>query len=424
MITRYIDGNLQKQMNQLVEIISGSSYILNANILNKLKNIVNAEINIIDNQGNIIQSTLDVPATIKILPDGVMSDIVSKGIAYRTITKSLILPGYGKSYISLWIPADEISQIKIKIVMVMGLVSLFGIIAMGAIGLFIAKSITSPVEELVFAIKKIDSGESSKKVNVNTNDEIGMLADTFNNMIERVKESEKKLVESEKMAAAGQIAAGFAHEIKNPLTGIKMMAQILHRRLKGQDENQEVLSSFLKEISRLDHIINEIINRARPTELNRSWGNINSGISEVLALVVEGYSEKGINIRLNLDENLPELFIDHDKIKQVLWNLILNSKEAMPEGGILEVSTRIKSEHEIEVAISDTGIGIKDEYLDMIFKPFFTSKPEGVGLGLTTSRKIVEKHGGRLILQNRPGGGVEAVFHLPVGGLEFPNNPS
>ncbi len=422
MITRYIDGNIQNQMNQIVDIISGSGYTLNSNILIKLKKIINAEIIFTDSRGNVIQSTIPTPASMPPSEDNVMKDIVSGDVKYRSISKSLNLSGYGKSYISLWVSAREINQIKTKIVFIMGLVSLLGVFAMGVIGFFIAKSITSPVENFVEAIKGIDSGESGKRVEIDSKDEIGLLAEAFNNMIDRVKDSEKKLVESEKMSAAGQIAAGFAHEIKNPLTGIKMMAQILHRRLKGQNENQEVLISFLKEIGRLDHIINEIINRARPTDLNRSWGNINHGIQEVLDLVTEGYAENGIDINLNLSGNLPDIYIDHDKIKQVLWNLILNSREAMPLGGVMDIFTGFKGEKEIEVSVRDTGHGIKQEDLDLLFKPFYTSKPEGVGLGLTTSRKIIEKHGGKLFLRNRTKGGAEAVFCLPINMNEDVND--
>lgn len=400
-------------MNQVVEIISGSTYILNSNILIKLKNIVNADIVLFDREGRVIQSTLNTPVTSAINKDNVMTDSISGGIKYRTITRSLMLPGYNQSFISLWMPVSETNQIKAKIVVMMGVVSLFGIFAMGIIGFIIARSITSPVENLVDTVKKITSGEPGKRAQLYTRDEIGLLANAFNNMFDRIKESEKKLVESEKMATAGKMAAGIAHEIKNPLTGIKMMAQILHRRLKGQMENQDILSSFIKEINRLDHIINEIINRARQTRLHRVWGQLNMSIKEVLELVREGYSEDGIDIKLSLSDDLPEIFADHAKIKQVLWNLILNSREAMPGGGTIEIVTGVTDKAEVEVIIRDSGQGIKDDP-DIFFQPFFTSKPEGVGLGLTMSRKIIDEHGGVLFLRNRTGGGAEAVFRMPV----------
>jgi signal transduction histidine kinase len=311
-------------------------------------------------------------------------------------------------------PDAEDEKLTNSIIIAMGGIVLLGIVAMSLAGFLIARTITAPVERLVNAAVSVAEGDFNGRVTVDTRDEIGVLAESFNQMIERIKDSEKKLIESEKLAAAGRMAAGFAHEIRNPLTSIKMMGQVLHGRLKGQQDKQEILDQFIKEIDRLDRIIQEMINRARPTDLAKKLCSINVHVEEVTVIAREGLSAQNINLSLDLSNELPEIYMDPEKIKQVLWNLVLNAKEAMPKGGILEIVTGLSDNRFVNITVRDSGSGIQPDNISELFQPFFTTKPEGVGLGLTMSLKIIEQHGGELVLKNRPEGGVEASFCLPV----------
>jgi len=249
---------------------------------------------------------------------------------------------------------------------------------------------------------------------VSGGDEIGRLAVSFNNMIVRLKAFEQQRVESEKLAAADQMVAGFVHEVRNPMTSIKMLAQVLHGRLKDRPDDQEMLGSLVNEINRLDRIIQEMIHRTRPGELQREWRNLNKQVEDVVQLARQSLAESQIPIASQLAESSPEIYVDAEKIKQVLWNLILNARDAMPDGGSIAVATREIGETQIELIVEDSGPGVSEIDPERLFQPFFTTKPEGVGLGLPISRKIVEQHGGTLRLENRPEGGARATVVLPV----------
>jgi signal transduction histidine kinase len=424
LITRHLDRRLQDQMTRVADVIASSSFVLNQAILDQLKLVIKTDIVLLTDDGTIIRSTFKSPDAARLLhgiiktydkePSHILKGRLD-GSSYRILIQPIDLAGYGPSLLSLWMPDEEDRNLTRGIIFAVGCIALFGIIAMTAAGFFIARTITAPVERLVQAAIKVADGDFNEKVVIESRDEIGVLAESFNQMTERIMESEKKLVDSEKLAAAGRMAAGFAHEIRNPLTSIKMMGQVLRGRLKGQQDKQEILDQFVKEIDRLDRIIQEMIDRARPTDLKIKSCHINTQIEEVAGVAYEGLSAQAINLRLELGDGLPAIAIDPEKIKQVLWNLILNAKDAMPKGGIIEIMTGLSDNGFLEVRVKDSGQGIRPDNLDMLFQPFFTTKPEGVGLGLTMSLKIIEQHGGKLNLKNRTDGrGVEASFYLPV----------
>jgi signal transduction histidine kinase len=333
---------------------------------------------------------------------------------YRTILRPLSLPEHGQAYLSIWMPTREAERLKRKIVLILGGITFFGILGMAAVGYLIARTITAPVEELVNVTEKISRGSLNERVRVGSEDEIGSLAHSFNHMIDQLMSYEQRLVESEKLATAGQMAAGLAHEIRNPLTSIKMLGQVLRSRMKNQPEDQKTLDGLVKEIDRLDRTIQEFINRAMPGELSLTKGDINREVREVIGVAEESLAAKDIVVHQDLSDDIPTISMDREKTKQVLWNLVLNAKEAMPKGGKLTVATKRVDKQFVEISVEDSGHGIADGEPEQLFQPFFTTKPEGVGLGLTMSRKIIEKHGGELFLENRPQGGIRARVLLPM----------
>jgi signal transduction histidine kinase len=422
-ITRYLDQNLKAQMEQVVGTISKSSYIQNPAILRQIKDIVRADIVLFDHNGNILKSTFpasgDGQKLESTLAGWAANDLQKRapdigGQRYRTIVKPIVLPQKGSVFLSLWMPKAAEEHLKTGIILGIGAIALLGILAMAAVALFIAKTVTAPVEELANITDRIARGDLSKKAGVDSQDEIGRLADSFNHMIDQFKAFEEKLVESEKLATAGQLTAGLAHEIRNPLTSIKMLGQVLHQRLQEQPEDRKMLASLVKEIDRLDRIIQELIEKTNPGELSRAFNDLNDPIAEVLQVVEDNLHAQQISIEQHPAQDLPQVFADRKKIKGVIWNLVLNAMEAMPKGGRLIVTTGIADDAHVEISIEDTGPGIAAEDAEQLFQPFFTTKPEGMGLGLTMSRKIVEKHGGSLKLKNRPEGGTTASVMLPV----------
>jgi signal transduction histidine kinase len=422
-ITRYLDQNLKAQMEQVVGAISKSSYIQNPVILRHIKEIVKADIVLFERNGKILRSTLPESGDLQKLNSAIAGNAGKDletmvldfgGNRYRTIVKTIILPQKGSVFLSLWMPKAAEERLKTGIILGIGAIAFLGILAMAAVAFLIAKSITAPVEELVKFTNRIAQGDLSEKASVNSRNEIGRLAESFNHMIDQFKVFEEKLVESEKLATAGQLTAGLAHEIRNPLTSIKMLGQVLHKRLKDRSEDRKMLGSLVKEIDRLDRIIQELIERTNPGELSRTWNDLNEPVAEVLQVVAESLHAQHILIEQHPSQDLPEILLDRKKLKGVIWNLVLNAMEAMPKGGQLIVATDIVDNAFVEISVADTGPGIAADDAEQFFQPFFTTKPEGVGLGLTMSRKIVEKHGGNLRLSNRLDGGTKASIRLPL----------
>jgi len=410
-------------MVRVARVISQSSYVLNPVILLQMKEVINAEIILFDARGKILNCTISGGTD-----DTVAKEIAGKGFSpanasepilefqgqrYKTISQTLTIPGRGQAFLCLWKPTGESDQLQARIFATTGWLALAGILAMTLAGYLIVRTITLPVEELVEVTGRIAENDFSKRAVVRSNDEIGMLAQSFNRMMDQLQNYEKRLVESEKMATAGRMAAGLAHEIRNPLTSIKMFVQVLHGRLQGQQDNQKMAASLLQEIGRLERIIEQIVERARPGELHRRRGNINDQLTELLALAAPSLQTGNISLESRLSPELPEFDYDPEKMKQVFWNLLINSREAMPKGGRVEIVSGRVSDG-IEITFADTGMGIQDGNIDVCFKSFYSTKPEGLGLGLSTSRKIVEKHGGALELANRAEGGAIATIHLPV----------
>lgn len=423
-ITHYIDQNLQKQMKQVAGILSRSGYILNPAVLRQLKEVINVDIVLFDINKRIFSSTIeDLPVkecmdelgSIDPEVSFIEKDTELLGVKYRTIICPVRLPGRGRSLLSLWTPTHGFDHLKGRIVFGIGIITLLGILAMAGAGYLIARTITSPVEELARVTARISGGDFSQRAKPDRMDEIGSLAESFNHMVDQLKAFEKKLIESEKLATAGQMIAGLTHEIRNPLTSIRMIGQVLQNRLKDQPENQEMLHSLVSEIDRLDRIIQQMNSKATPGELQRKWCDLNRQVEAVISVAAEGLASQKVTIEKRLCNGLPKVFIDEEKIKQVLWNLLLNAKEAMPKGGCLRFSTRLFNDQYVEVFLEDSGHGIAAGDWECLFQPFFTTKPEGMGLGLTMSRKIVEKHGGSLVLEGRSEGGIRAIVRIPIG---------
>jgi two-component system NtrC family sensor kinase len=309
---------------------------------------------------------------------------------------------------------DEAEQLQQKIFLATGWLAGVGVLAMAVLGYLIARSITLPVEELAALTGKIAAGDFNQRATVRHHDEVGALAQSFNQMLSQMQSYEQKLIESEKIGTAGQMAAGLAHEIRNPLTSIKLFIQILQGRLQDQPDNQAMTGAILQEVCRLERIIEQIVARARPSAPVMIRGNINDPLNEVLLLAAPSLQAAGITVQNHQDEPLPSCLHDPEKVKQVFWNLLLNSKDAMPKGGRLEIFSTVTADG-IDITFADSGCGLSDSNPDLCFKAFYTTKPEGLGLGLSTSRKIIEQHGGTLTVSNGEQGGVIASIHLPIG---------
>ncbi len=307
---------------------------------------------------------------------------------------------------------------------------------------FSTDRIIKPLQRMVEATEKISQGDLSHKVEVTSKDEIGYLADSFNQMTadletanaklidwgktlekkveERTKELTKMqahLIQSEKLASIGKLAAGVAHEINNPLGGILIYSHLLLEDTEKDNPHYENLKKIVKETSRCKEIVRGLLDFARPKDPEMSQIDIN-GVVEKSLYFVEGQSLfQNIHIQKNYSSDLPRIVGDSAQLQQVFMNIILNAAEAMEGGGTLTITTAHNNGGKyIDILFQDTGHGIQDEDIQRLFEPFFTTKEvgKGTGLGLAISYSIIQKHQGTIEVSSPKGQGATFTVRLPA----------
>lgn len=241
------------------------------------------------------------------------------------------------------------------------------------------------------------------------------LASEVDRKTEELKKSQEKLIHSERLAAVGSMASHVSHEIKNPLIAIGGLAQQLKRSTHLSDREKEKLDLIIHEITRLENMLIEVRDFTRPTTPRKIKGALNPLIQEILALMIPVFKDQNIETRVDLAPHLPEFEFDPEQLKQVLLNLIKNAAEAMMTGGLLSVST-YPLDQEVFIEISDTGKGISPEHRTNLFRPFFTTKKKGTGLGLAVSYKIIHDHNGDILVDTEVDRGTRMTVQLPLRG--------
>jgi PAS domain S-box-containing protein len=228
---------------------------------------------------------------------------------------------------------------------------------------------------------------------------------------------EARLRRAENLASLTTLAAGVAHEIKNPLGSISIHLQLMQKALAKNGPSGEALDKYLnvlnEEVDRLNHIVVDFLFAVRPMSLELREGNINALIAELAAFVGYEMAESGVRILLEPDETLPPVLMDERYMKQALLNLIKNAQAAMPDGGLLTIATA-RVDNGIKITLCDTGMGISEENLSKIFEPYFTTRAAGSGLGLTLVFKIIKEHRGEIAVDSREGEGTAFEIVLPV----------
>ena len=236
----------------------------------------------------------------------------------------------------------------------------------------------------------------------------------FDDITERVH-LEGQLQQAEKLSSIGLFAAGLAHEVNTPLTGISSYSQMLLKEMSSDDPHREFLEKIEKQSFRASEIINNLLKFARfsPTEFQEI--NLNSLMIDTLSLLEHQFKKGAIGIELDLEPALPKTIGNGGKLQQVFMNLFLNAKDAMPEGGRLTLKTCVQ-DSELVVKVSDTGVGISKDEVKRIYDPFFTTKSigKGTGLGLAVSYGIIQEHSGRIAVESQPGEGTTFSLYFPV----------
>ncbi len=316
-------------------------------------------------------------------------------------------------------------DIRTQTILVFLTIALAGVLVSISLSYFVSRRISGAIQELVSASQEIARGNLEARAVVKSRDELQDLADTFNAMAlalkdrdEKLKEfTTKKIMESERLALIGQLAANVAHEINNPLQGIVTYSHLLLERMPGDSPSRASVQKIVTQADRCRTIIRGLLDFSRQRALHKSPSEVNAVLNECVSLVEDQALFHNIQIIKDLSSNLPFIVLDPAQIQQVFMNLIINAAEAMDGSGRLTLATRLDPAGKfIEVEFVDTGHGISQENLDKIFDPFFTTKEirHGVGLGLAISYGIVKEHQGMLSVESVIGKGTTFIVRLPV----------
>jgi len=332
----------------------------------------------------------------------------------------------------------------------------FGFIVLAGflVAYLVHRMIYVPLKDLESGADKLASGDLENTIPVRSKDEFGQLANSFNSMTKALRKShaqledwgktlEQKVEEatrelhkaqaesarSEKLASVGLLAAGIAHELNNPLTGVLTFAHLVRKNLPDGSPDAEDLDLVIRETKRCASIIRRLLDFSREKTPEKTFSNLNTLIEDTVHLIAQSAQVHDIEIVTDLDGHLPEIWIDENLIKQVIMNMLVNAEHAIEGEGRITIKTRLleagKGPESIqnaqalaEISITDTGCGIPEGDIQRIFDPFFTTKGvgKGTGLGLSVSHGTIEAHGGTIEVDSTVGKGTEFRIFLPIGG--------
>jgi signal transduction histidine kinase len=293
--------------------------------------------------------------------------------------------------------------------------------AVGAGAAALSRRLLAPIATLTEGVKAVAAGDLSREVEVRSEDEIGLLAREFNAMAASLGRQREELRRAERLAAAGRIAAQITHEIRNPLNSIGLNAELLTEEIAPGPQGREarqLVAAITREVDRLHGVTEEYLRFSRLPRATLAATDPNEILSGLLDFVGPELAAAGVEVRRELSPDLPSVRGDEGLLRSVFLNLLRNSREAMPRGGTVWVSTRRAGDGGVEIQVRDTGGGIPSDDLPRIFDPFYSTKERGTGLGLAFAQQVVKEHGGSIRCDSAPGQGTTFTVRLPGGPAE------
>ena len=314
----------------------------------------------------------------------------------------------------------DVSQQRLRFYILFALIA----IAVSTVTIMVVnRLLLQPLSRIRKGTEAIGRGDLKYQIPVPSKDEIGELAQTFNQMSRQLKESfesiqksQEKMFQAERLSSLGQLAAGLAHELKNPLTSIKMIFQAILDSSSHPEMTRKEAELILREVNKLDTILTQFLTFAKPPRLQLQPLELSRTVGDVLSLMKTALDQNRVEVLIEIPADLPQIRGDHERIKQVLINLLLNSIQAMPQGGKVRISAQeVFENHQKEVLlrVEDSGKGIPEKDRERVFDPFFTTKEGGTGLGLSIVYSIIKEHHGRIDLQSQVGKGTVFAITFP-----------
>jgi signal transduction histidine kinase len=356
---------------------------------------------------------------------GVLGDAISGSQGTSTLTIPILVGDRRMGTLLVTRYLDPFSQLSHE-AFVSRLIATLAVFAVGMLfSLYLAWSFSRPLGELTEAARRVAAGDLSVQVRPTGGDEIASLSRTFNEMVQQLRENrllEERLHFAERSTALGRLAAGVAHEIRNPLNFINLSIDHMRQRLgpaepERRADFERILDNMKSEISRLNRLVGDFLSFGKPMRLDPRPCAIDEVLREVASLVEHKARDQAIAIALDSEPGLPRIVADPELLKTCFLNLMINAMDAMPGGGLLELSVRRRDENgqeEIEVGVRDSGKGMTGEEIRAAFEPYFSTKDTGLGLGLALTHKIVTDHGGSVAIESEPGKGTTVRLRLPM----------
>jgi len=295
----------------------------------------------------------------------------------------------------------------------------------GGVAFTLIRFVRRPIRLMADTMAKVESGDLSVRLTPLYADEIGRLMSTFNSMVVNMDKAQKDLEifhfrqmeRADRLASIGQMATGIAHEIKNPLAGISGVISVLRDDFTEDDPRRKIIGEVLEQIGRLDKTATDLLRFGRPGTPERAMVDINALVKNTLFFISQNNDAQKVYKTKELSRDLPSVWVDEKQIQQVLFNIMINAVQSMKGGGSMHVSTCVmeyRGGSFVQININDTGVGITQEDIDSIFTPFYTTKTQGTGLGLAICKRLIEQHGGRIIVESTLGEGATFTVELPL----------
>jgi len=387
------------------------------------------EVSIVGEDMGVIDSTnpkaIGRPAKVKLPPQKlVINATFGDDTGEKIQSKDLVVPvkvgGDTLGYIHVRMQIDDFTEPIRKNIYL----RFFSTLLIFSLGLILAVSISShyvsPVERLAHAAENVAAGDLSQELPVEGKDEVGRLTRAFNEMIARLRENralEEKVRETQYLSQLGRLASGVAHEIRNPLNFIGLAVDHLDAVTEGkapekESEKRQVIGRIKEEIGRLNELVTNFIMYGKPPEPRWAFVRIPEILESVLRMAGDRFRAQRIDCRREFADG-GEVMADPDMIRRAVVNLVANAVDAMPHGGTLTVSAGPRGDGRYAIVIGDSGVGIEEKNRERIFEPYFTTKETGLGLGLILTKKIVDAHGGEILVESEPGNGTRVEVVLP-----------
>lgn len=434
--------------------------VVDDSFVSEIKETTGSNLVISNPEGIVMASTLreqatfasflglsDVAPALRKGAHNILNTFMWEGSPYRTANDSFIVHQEPRAIISVILNIYDIYRTKQNITTVMILLMIIGVASSIVISLWIAHSISRPIQRLVRATDSMTAGDLSQRIKDVSEDEIGTLSKSFNIMAERLKrdigeiqearisaqryshelevinrelkKARNELVQASKLIAMGQLGAGIAHELNQPLLAIGLFAEQTLKYLDRGSSEYKNIEKIVSQTNRMSEIINEIRLFARQSILEPKEVDINIPLKRAMALIEKQLTDANIEVKFDLSEELAPVMADDNQIQQVFLNIITNARDALASqkaGSIVIRSTPLVNGQFVAIDFMDDGAGIPAEIMDDIFMPFFTTKREtkGLGLGLSISYGIIQRHMGTIKVESAPGRGTMFRVLLPT----------